>query len=115
MHHLQLPDRGLGIALELCITSNYQTGAWADERTHPIGELYRRGVPVTLNSDDPFIQDTDLTDDYLKAVRFFGFTLEDLVQLNLNALKASFLPPEEAKKLTAEYLARVEAFRRACL
>jgi adenosine deaminase len=104
-----------GIALEMCITSNYQTGAWADERNHPIGELYRRGVPVTLNSDDPFIQGTDLTDDYLKAVRYFGFTLEDLVQLNLNALRASFLPVEEARRLTAEYLARVESFRRACL
>jgi adenosine deaminase len=104
-----------GVALELCITSNYQTGAWADERHHPLGELYRRGVPVTLNSDDPFIQGTDLTDDYLKAVRFFGFTLEDLVQLNLNALKASFLPADEANRLTAEYLARVEAFRKDCL
>ena len=78
---LQEHLRKEGIALEMCITSNYQTGSWADERNHPIGELYRRGVPVTLNSDDPFIQDTDLTDDYLKAVRFFDFTLEDLVRL----------------------------------
>ena len=104
-----------GIALELCITSNYQTGSWADERNHPIGKLYRRGVPVTLNSDDPFIQNTDLTDDYLKAVRYFGFTLEDLIQLNLNALNASFLPPGESRRLTGEYLSRVEAFRRDCL
>ena len=102
-----------GIALELCITSNYQTGSWADERHHPIGELYRRGVPVTLNSDDPFIQSSDLTDDYLKAVRYFDFSLEDLIQLNLNALKASFLPPAEMSRLTSGYLERVEAFRRS--
>ena len=102
-----------GIALELCITSNFQTGSWADERNHPLGELYRRGVPVTLNSDDPFIQDSDLTDDYLKAVRYFGFELEDLIQLNLNALNSSFLSPGEARRLTAEYLGRVEAFRRS--
>jgi adenosine deaminase len=112
---LQEHLRKEGIALEMCITSNYQTGSWADERHHPIGELYRRGVPVTLNSDDPFIQGTDLTDDYLKAVRFFNFTLEDLVKLNLNALKASFLPAGEASRLTEEYLGRVESFRRACL
>jgi adenosine deaminase len=112
---LQEHLRNEGIALEMCITSNYQTGSWADERNHPIGELYRREVPVTLNSDDPFIQDTDLTDDYLKAVRFFDFTLEDLVRLNLNALKASFLPAGEASRLTEEYLARVESFRRTCL
>jgi adenosine deaminase len=38
-----------GIALEQCITSNYQTGSWPDEKSHPLGVLYRRGVPVTMN------------------------------------------------------------------
>jgi adenosine deaminase len=100
-----------GIALEMCITSNFQTGAWSDERHHPIGELYRRGVPVTLNSDDPFIQNSDLTDEYVKAVSYFGFTLEDLISLNLTALRSSFLPAGEIRKLTKEYLLKVEAFR----
>jgi adenosine deaminase len=101
-----------GIALELCITSNYQTGSWEDERNHPIGELYRNGVPVTLNSDDPFIQNTDLTDDYMKAVEYFGFDLEDLIQLNLNAIAASFLRDEERDGLRADYLNRAEDFRK---
>ncbi len=101
-----------GIALELCITSNYQTGSWADERNHPIGSLYRQGVPVTLNSDDPFIQSTDLTDDYLKAIDYFDFTLQDLINLNLNAIKASFLPEPEQRALQAGYLNKVEEFRR---
>jgi adenosine deaminase len=100
-----------GIGLEMCITSNFQTGSWADERNHPIGQLYRQGVPVTLNSDDPFIQNSDLTDDYIKAVRYFDFTVEDLVSLNLTALRASFLPAEQVRKLTEEYLRKVGAFR----
>jgi adenosine deaminase len=100
-----------GIALEMCITSNFQTGSWADERNHPIGQLYRHGVPVTLNSDDPFIQSTDLTDDYIKAVRYFDFSLQDLVNLNLTALRSSFLPVGEVRRLTEEYLLKVEAFR----
>ena len=108
---LQEHLRERGIALEQCITSNYQTGAWADERNHPIAALFRRGVPVTMNSDDPFIQNTDLTDDYLKAVEYFGFTLEDLVQLNLNALKAAFVSEEERRLLTLGYLSRVEEFK----
>ena len=109
---LQAELKDKGIALEMCITSNYQTGSWADERNHPIGQLYRRGVPVTLNSDDPFIQNTDLTDDYLKAVRYFGLGLEDLIQMNLTALRASFLPAAQVQGLTEEYLRRVEDFRR---
>jgi adenosine deaminase len=105
-----------GIALEMCITSNYQTGSWEDERNHPIGALYRNGVPVTLNSDDPFIQNTDLTDDYMKAVEYFGFDLADLIQLNLNAIGASFLPKEKQDQLRRDYLKRVELFKeRHCL
>ena len=100
-----------GIALELCITSNYQTGSWEDERNHPIGALYRNGVPVTLNSDDPFIQNTDLTDDYIKAVGYFDFDLEDLIQLNLNAIAASFLPKDRQEGLLRNYLVKVEQFK----
>jgi adenosine deaminase len=101
------------IALELCITSNYQTGSWEDERNHPIGTLYRRGVPVTLNSDDPFIQNTDLTDDYVKAVEYFDLSLQDLVNLNLTALGASFLPAGEKASLRADYLGRLDEFKQA--
>jgi adenosine deaminase len=99
-----------GIALELCITSNYQTGSWEDERNHPIGTLYSNGVPVTLNSDDPFIQNTDLTDDYIKAVEYFDFDLQDLIQLNLNAITASFLPKDKQERLRKEYLKKVQEF-----
>jgi adenosine deaminase len=101
-----------GIVLEQCLTSNYQTGSWADESTHPVGRLFRAGVPVTLNSDDPTIEDTDLSDDYVKAVRYFGFSLNDFVRLNLNALNATFLPTTERSRLITNYLAAVENFRK---
>jgi len=100
-----------GIALELCITSNYQTGSWEDERNHPIGALYRNGVPVTLNSDDPFIQNTDLTDDYIKAVEYFDFDIQDLIQLNLNAIAASFLPTDGQEELRTGYLEKIDQFK----
>jgi adenosine deaminase len=100
-----------GIALELCITSNYQTGSWEDERNHPIGALYRNGVPVTLNSDDPFIQNTDLTDDYIKAVGYFEFGLEDLIQINLNAIAASFLSKDGQESIRKSYLEKVVRFK----
>ncbi len=101
-----------GIALEQCITSNYQTGSWEDEKNHPIGELYRNGVPVTLNSDDPFIQDTDLTDDYLKAVKYFDFDLDDLVTLNLTAIRSAFISAEDKNDLEREYLKKVTQFKK---
>ncbi len=99
------------VVLEQCITSNYQTGSWKDERHHPIGALYRSGVPVTINSDDPTIQNASLTDDYLKAVRFFDFTMDDLVALNERAINASFLTDSERSSLLAGYRDAVRSFR----
>ncbi|MFW5802064.1 MAG: adenosine deaminase [Spirochaeta sp.] len=99
------------ISLEQCITSNYQTGSWADEEHHPLGDLYRKGVPVTINSDDPFIQDTDLTDDYIKTIHYFGFVLQDLINLNHIAIDTSFLPASEKAQLKADYDAEVQRFR----
>lgn len=100
-----------GVTLEQCITSNYQTGAWPDEENHPLGFLYRQAVPVTINSDDPSIQNTDLTDDYLKAVGYFGFTLKDLIALNHQALAASFVAEQTRQALRVEYDLQVEKFR----
>lgn len=100
-----------GIVLEQCITSNYQTGSWTDEFNHPMGRLHDAGVPVTINSDDPFIQDTDLTEDYVKAVRYFGFSIDDLVALNVRALRAAFLTEPAKQSLLERYAAKVQAFR----
>lgn len=109
---LQKYLRKKNIALEQCITSNSLTGSWRNgEKNHPIGRLYRNGVPVTINSDDPTIQDSDLTDDYLKAIRYFGFTIEDLININITALKCSFLSNNEIEILEEEYLQRIKNFK----
>ncbi len=100
-----------GIVLEQCITSNYQTGSWVDEEHHPLGRLFREGVPVTINSDDPTIQDTDLTDDYIKACSYFDLTIDDLVKLNLTAIEGAFLSRDEKTTLQKDYLAAVAVFR----
>ena len=100
------------IFLAQCITSNYQTGAWENEATHPMKELVGSGVPITIASDDPTIQDSDLTDDYLKTVKNFGWTMDTLVEMNLAAIESTFLAKEEKAALTKEYLAAADSFRK---
>jgi adenosine deaminase len=102
-----------GITLEQCVTSNYLTGAWTDEPSHPLGTLHRNGVPVTINSDDPTIQNSDLTLDYEKAARYFGFTMDDFVDVNVRALDAAFLTDEERSRITRAYLTAVDEYRTA--
>jgi adenosine deaminase len=100
------------IALEQCITSNSLTGSWRNgEKNHPLGRLYRKGVPVTINSDDPSIQNSDLTDEYLKLIRYFDFSLDDLISINKIALNASFLTNNERIKTEKEYDLLVNQFR----
>jgi adenosine deaminase len=100
-----------GIVLEQCITSNRQTGSWPDEKTHPFGVLYRMGTPVTLNSDDPAIQNTELSVDYAKAEKYFSFTLEDFIKLNLTAIEGCFLPEKEKKRLKTAYKKALASFK----
>ncbi|MEM5947231.1 adenosine deaminase [Spirochaetia bacterium 38H-sp] len=100
------------IILEQCITSNYQTGSWTDSKNHPFGTLFKKGVPVTLNSDDPFIQDTDLTDDYIKAIEYFSLSFEDLKKINHYAIEGSFLSETEKKELLTKFDKKAESFKK---
>ncbi|MFX1357513.1 MAG: adenosine deaminase [Promethearchaeota archaeon] len=100
------------IALEQCITSNSLTGSWKDtEKAHPIGELFRKGVPVTINSDDPSIQNSDLTDEYLKLIHYFNFSLDNLIAINKIALSASFLLEKEKFRKEKQYDQLINQFR----
>lgn len=89
------------IPLEMCLTSNLQTGAVTDLSKHPCKELMKRGVVVTLNSDDPQISDITLSDDYYLAVHKVGLGPEDLRQLLVNSVAASFAGDEEKKEIAA--------------
>lgn len=99
------------IFLAQCITSNYQTGAWKDEASHPMKPLAEAGVPITIASDDPTIQDSLLIDDYEKAVNNFGWTVENLIESNLKSVEGCFLSAREKEDLTVSYTKAIEGFR----
>ncbi|MEU3403768.1 adenosine deaminase [Streptomyces sp. NPDC006670] len=101
------------IALEVCPTSNIATRAVADLDEHPVKEMVRAGVLVTINSDDPPMFGTDLNNEYAVAARLLDLDERGLAQLAKNAVEASFLDPagkarlaEEIDAYTAEWLAR---------
>ncbi|MFH7597661.1 adenosine deaminase [Streptomyces racemochromogenes] len=101
------------IALEVCPTSNIATRAVTDLDEHPVKEMVRAGVLVTINSDDPPMFGTDLNNEYAVAARLLDLDERGLAQLAKNAVEASFLDPagkarltEEIDAYTAEWLAR---------
>ena len=95
--------RERNIALEICPTSNLQTGVTHAFVQHPLRDLYHLAVPVTINTDDPSVSDTTLTDEYLVAVTVMGFAVHDIQQTILNAARAAFLAPDEKKALVERF------------
>jgi len=94
--------RERGIPLEVCPTSNLHTGAAAGFHHHPLPDLYRLGLKVTLNTDDPSISDTTLTDEYLFAMAGMGLQWQDLLRMFENAVEAAFLSAEERQALARQ-------------
>ncbi|MFJ2898631.1 adenosine deaminase [Streptomyces sp. NPDC087218] len=90
------------IPLEVCPTSNVATRAVTDIDQHPIREMVRAGVLVTINSDDPPMFGTDLNNEYAVAARLLDLDERGLAELAKNAVEASYLDPAGKRTLAAE-------------
>ena len=99
--------RDRGIALEICPSSNLQTGAISGFgegiESHPLDMLYQLGFNVTINTDNRLMSGVTLTDEFELLVETFDYDLDDLLELTLNAAEAAFLPLEE-KEALVEYI-----------
>ncbi|MCI0459487.1 MAG: adenosine deaminase [Gemmataceae bacterium] len=87
------------IPLEVCPTSNVCLGVVPSLAAHPLPRLLEEHLHVTLNSDDPPMFNTTLTDEYLAVARAFHFGPDELEQLVLNAVRAALLPPGDRQSL----------------
>jgi len=79
------------IPLEICPTSNIMTKVVDRLEHHPVKQFFRDGILVTINSDDPTMFNTTITNEYLLLHDKLQFKLNDIFQLSLNGVKASFL------------------------
>ncbi len=83
------------IPLELCPTSNLQTGAAPSYREHPIGLLRRLHFRVTVNTDNRLMSDTSMSREFGHLVEAFGYTLNDMEWVTVNSMKSAFIPFDE--------------------
>jgi adenosine deaminase len=80
------------IPLEMCPSSNVQTGAVASISEHPIHRLDRLGFRVTVNADNRLMSATTLTREFALLAEAFDYSLEDVRRLGINAAKSVFAP-----------------------
>jgi adenosine deaminase len=92
------------IPLEVCPTSNVCLKVVNAIQDHPLPVLVEEGLFVTVNSDDPALFNTSLTEELWLCVEVFGMDKEMIKQLTFNAARASLLPDIEKQDL----LERVE-------
>src|SRR6478736_8291674 len=90
------------IPLELCPSSNVQTGAVPSLDKHPFDLLARLRFRVTVNTDNRLMSDTSMSQEMLKLVQTFGYGWSDLERFTINAIKSAFIPFPERLRLIDE-------------
>jgi adenosine deaminase len=92
------------VPLELCPSSNVQTGAVNSIAEHPFDLLARARFRVTVNTDNRLMSDTTMSQEMLRLVEAFGYGWSDLERFTINAMKSSFLPFDERLAIIDEVI-----------
>ncbi len=87
------------IPLEMCPTSNVHTGAARSITEHPIGLLRRLSFRVTVNTDNRLMSGVTLSSEFAALCEAFGYSLQDVQWLTINAMKSAFAPFDERLEL----------------
>jgi len=91
------------IPLELCPLSNVRTGVIKSIEAHPLRQYFDAGIPVTLNTDDPLFFGNSLAMEFESAQRVHRFTADEIRQLILSSVEATWLTVDRKKALAAEF------------
>ena len=91
------------IPVEMNPISNVCTGVVESYEAHPIGDYYKRGMMISVNTDDPKMFGNSLAEEYNLLVKKHGFSQDDVRTVILNGIHSSWLP--KARKNTL-----IEAF-----
>jgi adenosine deaminase len=92
------------IPLEMCPSSNVQTGAAPSIGEHPIGTLARLRFRVTVNTDNRLMSGTTMSREMGLLVDAFGYGMDDLRWFTINAMKSAFVPFDERLRIIDEQI-----------
>jgi adenosine deaminase len=92
------------VPLEMCPTSNLQTGAASSYADHPIGLLRRLHFRVTVNTDNRLMSGTSMSAEFGHLVEAFDYTLDDMQWFTVNAMKSAFIPFDERLAMINEVI-----------
>lgn len=100
--------RERGVTFEVCITSNYQSGVVSSLEKHPFPHMRKKGLNVTINTDDPAVSQITLSGEYHLVSKLFSLAPEEIFAHVLLAARASFLPTPARQELEKRLRAKVQ-------
>ena len=92
-----------GTVLEVCPSSNVDSGAVPSFAAHPLRELINEGIKVTINTDDPLVSNITLSDEIIRVMTHFELTIEDIKKHTMIAAHAAFLKADKKAALIQRF------------
>ena len=99
--------RERGVAFEVCVTSNLQSGVVQRLADHPLPHMDQLQLKTTINTDDPSVSDITLTDEYEAVIEDLCFTPDDIKNAVITAASCAFQPPAERERLVKKFRAEL--------
>lgn len=91
------------IPLEISMTCNVHLGFYPHIEAHPLPLLDQAGVFITINTDDPMLVNTNLSQEYQLLMDVFGYSFADVARIARNAFAASYAEPQLKSRLLHEF------------
>lgn len=97
------------IPLDICPTSNVVLGIVPDLSHHPVDDLRRHGVKISLNTDDPVLYGADVAGEYLLSAQAFSWGRPEITAVARTSIESSFADDDRRRALLRELDAFVGA------
>lgn len=91
------------IPIEICLLSNLRTGVIESIGKHPVRNYFDRGIPISVNTDDPKMFGNSLAEEYQVLETRLGFSREDIRKVILQGIETSWLPEDRKDKLAHRF------------
>jgi adenosine deaminase len=99
------------VPVELCPISNVKTGVIGSIKEHPARLYFERGIPLSINSDDPKMFGNSLAEEYLTLKTELGFSRSEIESLILQGIRSSWLTKERKEKLVSQFEGEIATLR----
>lgn len=99
------------IPLELCPISNLKTKVIGSLKEHPARLYFERGIPLSINTDDPKMFGNSLADEYLMLETELGFSRREIEMLVVQSIRTSWLNKEQKASYTQQFESEIAAMR----